>query len=144
MSQPSPRSAVPVAGCPGVVIFSSVSCGQRKTAGPAGEPVEQVLRIDGDIAGGAEESRVTGDAAHAARGWIVHDSAEHDAVFVLRRRDAAAPACRRKKARVLQAQRSGQVALLVLVEGQAGELLDERAQHDEVDVAVAKLHSRRR
>ncbi len=65
---------------------------QRKAARPAGKPVEQVLCVDGDVAGGAEESGMPGNAAHATRGWIVDHSPEHDAMVVLRGRDAAAPA----------------------------------------------------
>ena len=43
---------------------------------------------------------------------------------------------------MLHTQRLGQVVLLVLVEGEAGELLHQSSQHDEIDIAVAELHSR--
>ena len=72
-------------------------------ARPAGKPVEQVLRVDGNVAGGAEKPRVPGNAAHPTRRWIVDNSPEHDAMIVLRGRNAAVPAFRRKKSHVLHA-----------------------------------------
>ena len=42
---------------------------------------------------------------------------------------------------MLDTQRLCKVLLLVLIESEAGEFLDRRAQHNEVDVAVAELHS---
>ena len=116
---------------------------QRETAGPAGQAVEQILRIDRDFAGGAEEPGVAGNSAHAPGSWIVDHSAEHDALIVLGGCDAAAPGFRRKKSRVLHAQWLSEMLLLILIEGEAGEFLDQRAEHDEVDVAVAELHARR-
>ena len=38
----------------------------------------------------------------------------------------------------------GQVAMLVLIEGEAGELLHQRAQYNSVNLAVAKFRSRSR
>src|SRR6202034_1503268 len=79
---------------------------------------------------------------HAARRWIVYHSPQYDAMIVLGGGNAAAPTFWRKESHVLHTQRLGEVALLVLVEGEARELLHQRAQHNEVDIAVAELHPR--
>ena len=44
-------------------------------AGASGEPVEQVLRIDGDIVSSAEQPRMASNSAHPPRCWIVHNAA---------------------------------------------------------------------
>ena len=62
---------------------------QRETAWPAGQAVDQILRVDRDFAGGAEEPGVAGNSAHAPGSWIVYHSAEHDALIILGGCDAA-------------------------------------------------------
>ena len=79
ISQPNPRRAVPVAGCSGSDHLGERELIQREIAGAAGESVEQRLREDGDVCRGAEEAGVTGDAFHAARGGVVHHTAQHGA-----------------------------------------------------------------
>ena len=74
---------------------------QREMARLAGKPVEQVLRVDGDVAGSAEDPGMPGNPAHAPRGWIVDHSPQHDAMIVLGGRSAAAPAFRRQISHVL-------------------------------------------
>ena len=94
-----------------MVIFWSVSCERGKWLGLAGQPVEQILGIDGDVSSGAEEAGMAGNTAHAARSWIVDHSPQHDALIVLRGGDTAAPAFRRQELHMLHAQRLGQVSL---------------------------------
>jgi hypothetical protein len=83
-------------------------------------------------------------AAHEARGGIVHDSAKHVLIFVvLRGRDFWAPRGGRQVARVQHLQGRENMAVTILVEGLAGDALDERAEGDEVDVTVGEFRSRR-
>ena len=114
---------------------------ERESAGPAGKPIQQVLGVDGNVIRSAEESRVPGNAAHAPGSWIMHQPAKHDSMFVLRGCDTAMPAFWRKKSHVLHAQRLGEIASLIFIQGEAGEFFDQRTQHDEVDIAVAELHA---
>ena len=48
---------------------------EREVASAAGEPVEQRLGEGGHVCSSAEEAGVTGDAFHAARGGVVHNTA---------------------------------------------------------------------
>ena len=62
-------------------------------------------------------------------------------MIVLRGCNAAAPAFRRKKSHVLHTQWFREIALLIFIQRETREFLDQRTQHDEIDIAVAELHA---
>ena len=138
MSQPRPRRLEALAGCWGVDIFSIADCCEDLVA------AQHIFCEFGKIVGCREEAGVAGDSAHAARGGIVDDAAQHFAILiVLRGRYARRPLCGRKKACVFHAERREDVLAGVLVERLAGYFLYDEAERLEVDVAIDEARAGR-
>jgi len=107
---------------------------------------EQHSAEDGQIGGRAKETRVSGDAAHATRGWIVHDAAQHRHVGALTRPAEARAALRRRDARrerrrwvegcVAHAERLEDTLACEPIERHATDALNDVAEEKEVDIAV--------
>src|SRR5206468_10839272 len=62
--------------------------------------VEQGFRVNEDVVGGAEESRVAGDAAQGVRAGVVHFAAHPAALALFRRRAAGLERFARQEAGV--------------------------------------------
>ena len=80
----------------------STASGESTRAEPTAPPSSSMRQKIARSAGRAEEARVPGDASHAARRGVVHDTAERGR---LRRGDAAVERSRRVEHRVAHAER---------------------------------------
>src|SRR5262249_57404111 len=92
-----------------------------------------------EIGAGREQTGVTGDAAHGARGRIMNDAAQ----IALGRGYTASQCGWRLKSGVGHPERRIEVFPRVLVERLAAEATDDFAQQDEIDIAVDEALSRR-
>ena len=151
MSQPSPRTARISGGVEGEVIRATVA-GDRTRAPPSSSAGEQHPAEARQVGRGAEQTRMSGDAVHPARSWIVHDAAQERVGPAARpgqrparlgRRDARAPRFGRKKLVSCIAERFEDVRLRVSVEALAAHAADDVAEQKEVDVAVDEALARR-
>ncbi len=128
---------------------------ERRQDGSAA--IQHGLRVLGNVVGGGEQAGVSGDSAHAARGGIVHDAAQHGAalvlpferqverhsgLYVLRGRDFRQPLLGRQEARVRHVQRFINMRQRVLVERHAGNAVHQLAQHFEINVAIQEARAR--
>ena len=107
-------------GVAGVIILATVS-GASTRRGAQRAAAEQHAHEPGQVAGGAEQPGVAGDAAHPPRRGVVHDAAQRlglgrlarpgvEEAAALGRRDAADALERRLEAGVGHAERLEQVA----------------------------------
>ena len=77
-------------------------------------------RVSREVRRRGEKPRVAGDAAHAPRGGIMHDTAEHHAILIrLRGRDARLPVLRRQKTSGRHAERAKDLALREFIQRRA-------------------------
>ena len=155
MSQPRPRTLVMPGGVCGEVIAATVAADSTRVV--PRRPLPSSMRANSlQIARGAEEAGVSGDAAHAPRRRIVHDAAQRRRVGTLARpriligaalgrRDARQQRLRRQEAGLRHAERPEHARLQVRIERLPGDARDDVAEQEEVDVAVdERLAGRRR
>ena len=80
---------------------------------------------------------MSGHATHAARPGIMHHAAQHLALLVVfGGRDLRPPGCGRQKASVRHVQRAEDFPGAVFIQRGSGHVFDQRAQRDEIGVAV--------
>ena len=100
-----------------------------------------------EIASGAEETRVAGDAAHSPRGGIVNDAQQRHGIGALTgprvllraslgRRDPRQQRLRRQEPCFRHTERLEHSRLQIRIERLAGDALDDVTDQEEVDVAV--------
>ena len=100
--------------------------------------IEHGLRKARQVIGGREHAGVSGDAAHGAGGGVVDHAAKHAPVIIFGGRNGGNPTRRRQVAGAGHRQRLENMLRRILFERQARELLDQLAEHDEIDIGVAK------
>ena len=82
---------------------------------------------------------MSGDAAHPPSRGIMHHAAQQVVVFIfLGRRNARFPGRGRQEPSLFHAERSKHVLRRIFVKRLARQLLDQRSQHHEVNIAVQK------
>ena len=106
--------------------------------------VEHHLCEARQVVGSGEHSRVAGNAAHIARGGVMHHAAQRRLVFgqLLGGRDARHQRGRRLEHRVLHTERLEDVLARVIRDHLAAQAVHELAQQDEIDVAVDEPRAR--